>query len=374
MKRKVYLFCLLFGIFSTQIVQSQDITGIWRGYFISANGSQYKYEVQIEQSGSNRLTGVTYSYLDTTFYGKAVFTGNFSSASGKALVQEMKTVEVKMSWGSVSCIMTCQLEFIKSGREEFLEGTFKSAHEADAYGAKKGDDCGGGTVYLRRVKTSDFYVEPSLRAKIEQRNNPPLVKNNPPSTGTKPAEKKPAPSNNTKATVTKPVTKTVTPKKQEPTVKKEQEPVKKETTTRAVVPQEKLVERPALPTPLPLKDRTNELFKTISVSVSELTVKLYDNGEIDDDTISVYLNKKLVLSHKKLTAAPLVVTIKLDESDPDQELVMVAENLGRIPPNTSLMVVDAGSQRFEVRITSTEQKNAMVKFRYVKPVDRLPLP
>jgi hypothetical protein len=42
---------------------------------------------------------------------------------------------------------------------------------------------------------------------------------------------------------------------------------------------------------------------------------------------------------------------------------MVAENLGEIPPNTSLMVVKAGDQQYEVRITSTEQKNALVRFK-----------
>jgi len=55
-------------------------------------------------------------------------------------------------------------------------------------------------------------------------------------------------------------------------------------------------------------------------------------------------------------------------------LIMVAENLGRIPPNTSLMIVTAGDQRFEVRITSTEQKNALVRFKYVKPGTPIPLP
>jgi hypothetical protein len=43
---------------------------------------------------------------------------------------------------------------------------------------------------------------------------------------------------------------------------------------------------------------------------------------------------------------------------------MVAENLGEIPPNTSLMIVDTGTQQYEVRITSTEQQNAMVIFKY----------
>ena len=107
--------------------------------------------------------------------------------------------------------------------------------------------------------------------------------------------------------------------------------------------------------------------KSLIVTNRDIIVKLYDNGEIDDDTISVYLDNKLMLSSKRLSAAPLTIKFTIDEGDSDHELIMVAENLGRIPPNTSLMVVEAGEQRFEVRITSTEQKNAVVRFRYRKP-------
>jgi hypothetical protein len=121
-----------------------------------------------------------------------------------------------------------------------------------------------------------------------------------------------------------------------------------------------------VPTPPVLKDRTNEVVKVFTVTSPEVTVKLFDNGEIDGDTISVYLNKKLVLSSQRLTASPLQVKFKIDNEDAEYELVMVAENLGRIPPNTSLMIVESGGQRFEARITSTEQKNAVVKFRFRK--------
>ena len=65
----------------------QDLSGIWRGYFITNDGDQYKYEVQLDQSKKNSLSGVTYSYLDTRFYGKATFTGNFTKATNAALVQ-----------------------------------------------------------------------------------------------------------------------------------------------------------------------------------------------------------------------------------------------------------------------------------------------
>ncbi|RYF12563.1 MAG: hypothetical protein EOO40_00955 [Deltaproteobacteria bacterium] len=95
-------------------------------------------------------------------------------------------------------------------------------------------------------------------------------------------------------------------------------------------------------------------------------VKLYDNGEVDDDTVSIYLDNKLILAKKRLSASPIELTVKLSEDAPEHVLVMVAENMGRIPPNTSLMLVYDGDKRHEVQITSTEQKNAMVRFRYQK--------
>ncbi|MCR6720802.1 MAG: hypothetical protein NVV59_11025 [Chitinophagaceae bacterium] len=104
--------------------------------------------------------------------------------------------------------------------------------------------------------------------------------------------------------------------------------------------------------------------KSLVINSPKVTVKLYDNGEIDDDTISVYLDNTVMLDNKRLSAQPLTFTFTMSEDKPEQQLTMVAENLGRIPPNTSLMIVEAGKQRFEVRITSTEQKNAIVKFRY----------
>ncbi len=49
---------------------------------------------------------------------------------------------------------------------------------------------------------------------------------------------------------------------------------------------------------------------------------------------------------------------------PVHESVMVAENLCSIPPNTALMVVTAGSKRYEAFIESTEKKNAVVIIEY----------
>src|SRR5215213_3720682 len=93
----------------------QNLTGIWRGYFITDGTDQYKFELQIEQSPKKGVSGVSYSYLTTRFYGKATLTGNFNSSSKMALIQEIKTVELRMTGGSVACIMKCLMQYSKSG-------------------------------------------------------------------------------------------------------------------------------------------------------------------------------------------------------------------------------------------------------------------
>lgn len=367
----------------------QSLTGIWRGYFITENSDQYKFELQIEQK-KNAISGVSYSYLTTVFYGKATLTGNYSSNSQNALIQEIKTVEVKMGPGSSACIMKCSFQYVRSGKEEFLEGTFTSRFEKDTYGAKKGDNCGSGKVYLRKVQTSDFYIEPFLRKELAN-NNPP--KTDSVKTEKKPVVKKPVTTKTNTAATNKPVnkpktttapattTKTNKPNPQKPsntaknTVKGN--PIKKpdnapvntiDDSKSNKEPENKtVIKKNDLPTPSVMKLRENSLVQTITSETKNVNIKIYDNGEIDDDTISVYLDKKLVLSKQRLTASPLVVNIKMDEDDAEHELVMVADNLGRIPPNTSLMIVNTGDKRYEVRITSNEQKNAVVRFVYHKP-------
>lgn len=332
--------------------KSQDISGIWRGYFITDVGEQYKYEVQLDQSKRNSLTGVTYSYLDTRFYGKATFTGNYTNASKAALVQEIRTVEVRMAGASSACIMKCRLVYSRSGREEFLEGIYTSSYEKTnpLQGVRKGGNCGGGKVFLRKVSTSDFYEEPFLRNRKTEKPKDEIARN-------RPAQKTPA---------------TTPPVAQKPTPKPSEKPIEKPqpSTTDTKQPDE-VVTKPVVvpnvpPTPLLIRDRKNELTKTITLTNNTVEISIYDNGEIDNDTVSIYLNGALLMANKRLSNKPITFSLEIDETKPEQTLVMVAENLGRIPPNTSLMIIQDGDKRHQVSITSTEQKNALVRFRYGK--------
>lgn len=361
MKKFVKIFFTAVLFFSVSPLLAQNLTGIWRGYFITGDGDEYRYEVQLDQSKKASISGVTYSYLDTRFYGKATFTGNYTKASNAALVKEIKTIEVKMAGSSVACIMKCRLVYSRSGKEEFLEGLYTSTYEKTdpLYGVKRGGNCGGGKVFLRKVTTSDFYVEPFLRNKKINTEDPrkDSTKIN---IAKKPAAKKPT---NNQATAK-------TPQPTKPNV------VKKPTETTATVqpqiktPETSIVAKPVepkiIPTPITIRDRKNELTKIIQVSSNEIQISLYDNGEIDDDTVSIYLDGALLLANKRLSAKPITYSLHVDETSPEHTLVMVAENLGRIPPNTSLMIIQDGDKRYQISITSNTQKNAMVRFRYGK--------
>jgi hypothetical protein len=114
------------------------------------------------------------------------------------------------------------------------------------------------------------------------------------------------------------------------------------------------------PPPSVLTNRANPLVKQIETEAGEIKLELYDNGEIDGDTVSIYHNNTLLVSGARLSQKPILFKILVDAAHPHHELVMVAENLGLIPPNTSVMIVTIGTQRFEVFISSSEQKNAKV--------------
>lgn len=369
---------------------AQDLTGIWRGNFnaggnrpfeLPGQDSRYKFEVQIDQR-NKAFSGVTYSYLTTVFYGKASCRGTVNPNTKKVLLEELKIVEVRMSNASSACIMTCFLQYSKIGEEEFLEGTYSSMSTADS------TNCGKGTVFLRKVTSSDFYKEPFLikreAEKEKQASQKPVItqkENTPPPATTKKVSPPPAKKPATGTGTAKKSVPSLTPpnnlvrKAPAPNPKTADKPVAKSTlpppatTPKAVpvdTPQRVEIRVPTVPTPPVLATRENELVRTITTSAREILINIYDNGSIDNDTVSVYLDKKLVLSQKRLTEKPLTLKFELNEDTNFHELVMVAENLGEIPPNTSLMVVKAGNQQYEVRITSTEQKNAVVIFKYDK--------
>ncbi|HSC52443.1 MAG TPA: hypothetical protein VLC98_02410 [Phnomibacter sp.] len=339
---------------------AQDVTGIWRGTFYNEyeylfNGSKYRYEVQIKNVGK-AVKGVTYSYQTTRFYGKTKVIGMWASGSGDLTLKEDQMTDLKVTGGGDACLMTCYLRYRKDGVHEYLEGTYTSVN-------MKNDTipCGGGVVRLEKVQDSDFEVaeflkSPDSNAKANGKSvkpgqseflvTKPTTGNKPPAAGNNSTnQKKSNPVPEVKDTPNKTVGPVTKPKEETPSVTAKAPPIKTDP-------------------PKVLTTRKNEIVETIVTDAKTLEVSFYDNGEIDGDTISVYSNNKLVVSKKGLSADAITIKVAIDENEPIQEVVMVAENLGSIPPNTALMIVQAGAKRYTVRLASTEQKNAVVRFKF----------
>jgi hypothetical protein len=108
--------------------------------------------------------------------------------------------------------------------------------------------------------------------------------------------------------------------------------------------------------------RKKTFVKEIPVAGDSIELRFYDNAIVDGDSISLFLNDKLIFQHIALTEKAYIIKLAVNDLDTTNELTMVAENLGSIPPNTSYMVVIVGEERYDARLESTEGSSAMVRF------------
>lgn len=111
--------------------------------------------------------------------------------------------------------------------------------------------------------------------------------------------------------------------------------------------------------------RKNVLQTVIPITAKTIELRFYDNAEVDGDSIALFLNGRLLFKNIRLTEQPYTIFIETADLQADNELVMVAENLGSIPPNTSYMVAIVGDKRFEARLYANENSSALV--RIVQP-------
>ena len=182
--------------------------------------------------------------------------------------------------------------------------------------------------------------------------------------------KKPQP-NTTAQTKTQPKAPPSTPaktqQKTQPPVVSKKDTIAKTTITPPSATQTEIKELPAkkpVPVPEVIKTRSNPLVKTIITTMPDIKIELYDNGEIDGDTITVYHNNEVIAWKKGLTDKPIVLNLHADANNTMHEFVMVADNLGAIAPNTALMIISTGGKRYQLFISSDKQKNAKVVIQY----------
>lgn len=107
--------------------------------------------------------------------------------------------------------------------------------------------------------------------------------------------------------------------------------------------------------------RTIATTQSVFYQTDSLVLTLYDNGYVDGDTVSVVMNGEVIFSKQGLSTKAVSKTIHITKETPDTiKLVMYAENLGSIPPNTGLLVVHDGEAVYDVRFSADLKSNAAI--------------
>lgn len=105
--------------------------------------------------------------------------------------------------------------------------------------------------------------------------------------------------------------------------------------------------------------RKMEIQKTLSSSRKKLKIKVWDAGDTDGDIISFLINGEIVETNIPLIRKKKTFKVPLNVGT--NYLVMHAENLGSIPPNTCSMLVKDGRQKITVKLESGMDYSGAVK-------------
>ncbi len=124
-----------------------------------------------------------------------------------------------------------------------------------------------------------------------------------------------------------------------------------------------VVKKDVITQPIILEKREKKILNQLEVEHDSITVTLYDNGIVDGDSVTLIYQDNILTTHQLLTDKGKTFTIKVDKGDTNNELVMYAENLGSIPPNTALMVIYDGKKRYELNISSSKTSNGVISFK-----------
>jgi hypothetical protein len=352
----------------------QKLSGQWTGGF-NSNGDMFgggnEYVLELEVKGSE-ITGYSYTYFIIS--GKRCYvicrlSGSYDKPSKSMTVREVEKVKSNTPPDFRDCLQVHYLTYMKSEGKEVLVGKWKSA--------KDNVPCGTGETELERKQLVRVIPQTSTPP-VASKNSPPkkpTTTTTAPKTGptrsTPPVAKSgTTPKTTPPKSTTTPKTSTTATKPPVAAAKPKTPPVATTTPnkTQTIDKNRPSIEKPKAPSTIAGPDisridkRTKQIIKTIEVDSRSFRVDLYDNGQIDGDTISLYLNGKLMVSRQRLSTEPISLNVTMTEDD--NELIMYAENLGSIPPNTALMIVTVGDKRYEVNISSTEQTNGAVRFRY----------
>ena len=387
----------------------QDLTGKWKGYFTPSrdlDGKIVTYEIVIKENPDHTLTASTYSKISNNFTANALATGMHSENAQLVSITETSFNKKKLVGNFEACLMTNFLTYRLVRGYEILEGSYTATNEFS------GRDCGGGKVYLEKegpiVKeftskiadsktatankiitkekltknTSLQKVNKATPAKQTAIVKQVLTKSNTTNTSKLTNSTKPSTTTKLNSTTKSNATQasaSQTPSIQTATIQTAAAPTNAvanplpENTKAAAInetsasPNTSATKSSGQILPWVLVGRENKLVKQVIVNSPSISIDLYDNGTIDNDTIMIFDNKVLLLENKRLSYKATHFDVSFNKDNNRHEIIIVAHNLGTVPPNTALMVVKDGTSRQEIYITSTLNVNTMIIFELKKP-------
>ena len=354
---KNYPILLFFSvvILSNFSATAQLITGVWKGKIDGKN-----VELKIIKNGDS-LTGTSYYYESAASYRRFSIKGYFDDRDNSVVWWDDQLIEAKSSKRLFAAKTTTPYlstaDFnCPGGTKMYLNGNAALKDEAEQE---------KGPVDLQKIDGHtfndewDFVIDNyTLGA-----NDPELID----SIG-RLVFSKPVPIEQTvvEQPVQKPSDKDVVirPKKQVPVPANKTEPTVQ---SKPVPIIEKVITAAPLNNEQKFTTRSRQLMQEILINGDSIELTFYDNAEVDGDSIAIFLNNQLLYEHIRLSDKAYTIRLAVAALQQSNELVMVAENLGSIPPNTSLMVAMVDGKRYETRLESTEKTSAVIRFVRKEP-------
>ncbi len=386
----------------------------------------YIYEVDIIENENHDLNVVTYTNLSGNFSAKAIATGFYSVNTKLVSINETKFEDINIVGDMQACLMMNFLTFTNNRGRGILQGTYISNNEkgtrdcggGKVYLEKEGlikkianpvVKTGANNAIIKNAKTpipstsanktttavvskipsakvkskeqsSNITTKPIVnKAAINAGNTNPTTTNSTKSKLSAPTSnsslntakkegatvKTATPLNNTNALANTPVVKVADPiainistATKDSDTRKPNNEAKSESLTGNNNPGNNNDET----LPWVLLGRENKLIKRVTTSSKKISLDLYDNGTIDNDTIIIYDNNKVIANLKRLSYKAIHVDLEFNTGQHD--IIIVAHNMGSIPPNTALVVLNDANNRQEFFITTTNKVNAKFEFVY----------
>jgi hypothetical protein len=356
--KKLVLFAV---VFSSLSLQAQKVTGYWYGQAnVEVAGIQNNYltELIISQKG-NKVKGF-FGYYFKDVYQSFVVKGTFDPKTNKLVINDIPIIYFKTNstMNSVDCITSFYGTLRVSKVKTELNGYF---YRDKKYTYTCPDLRVNYTLFTEAKVTDSIFKDMTSTRSFwkPQPPEPNIVKGN---DARQEAEMQAIAE--AKSTEKKPADQRTGELK--PQEKKTMEPVVTtpvEKTPAILAPDQPVVQADIIKIKEDFKKRKQIVSKQIEVSSDSVRLSFYDNAEVDGDSISVFLNGKLVVAHQGLTERAFNVYVLLDSSLTINEVSMFAENLGKYPPNTALMVISDGDKRYETFLSSDFQGNATIRLK-----------